>query len=137
VRARRRGVWRPVARLAIPSLALTAIAGSIAFASLAYALCTAIRSTEAAQPIVQAITLPLYLMSGVFVPAADLPAWLRDVGRAFPLEPLADALRHAYGPALRGSGPAWGDLAVLAAWAVAGLAIAQRRFTWTPVTAGA
>jgi ABC-2 type transport system permease protein len=120
---------------AVPSLAVTAIAGSVTFASLAHALCTAIRSTDAAQPVVQAIVLPLCLVSGVFVPAVELPAWLRDLGRALPLEPLADALRHAYAPALHGRALAWGDLAVLAAWAAVGLAIALRRFTWTPVTA--
>jgi ABC-2 type transport system permease protein len=50
------GVDLPVA--AVPALAVTAIVGSVAFASLAYALSSAIRSTDAAQPLVQAITLP-------------------------------------------------------------------------------
>ena len=31
-----------------------------------------------------------------------------------------------------GSGVAWGDLAILAAWGLAGLAIALTRFRWTP-----
>jgi ABC-2 type transport system permease protein len=127
------GVDLPVA--AVPALAVTALVGSVAFASLAYALSSAIRSTDAAQPIVQAITLPLYVVSGVFVPEVDLPSWLRELGMVFPLERLADGLHHAYDPGLRSL--AWGDLGVLVVWAAAGLAIALRRFKWTPAAASA
>jgi ABC-2 type transport system permease protein len=124
----------PLPAAALPAVALTAIVGSIAFASLAYAVATAIRSTDAAQPLVQAISLPLYVVSGVFVPAGDLPAGLHDLGTLFPLARLVHGLRHA---ALHGGAIAWGDLAVMAAWTAAGLAVALRRFRWAPAAAGA
>lgn len=115
----------------IPDVALTAIAGSAAFCVLGYALSTRIRSADAAQPMVQALMLPLYFISGVFVPSVDLPGWLRHVASAFPVEHLADGLRHAYSPT---SGVVWTDLAVLSLWAAGGLVLALRRFSWTPST---
>lgn len=67
--------------------------------------------------------LPLYLASGISIPDPDLPGWVRDLASAFPVERLADGLHAVY----RG-GVAWGDLAVLAAWAAAGLLVGLRRF---------
>jgi len=121
----------------IPAVALTAIVGSVTFCVLAYALSALIRSADAAQPVVQATVLPLYFISGVFVPNVDLPSWLWHVAEFFPVEHLADALHHAYDPAVRGTGIAWSDLAVLAIWMIAGSVIALRRFRWVPAVASA
>ena len=115
----------------IPAVAVTAIFGSAAFCVLGYALSTRIGSADAAQPIVQALMLPLYFISGVFVPSVDLPGWLRHIGALFPVEHLADGLRRAYAP---GSGIVWSDLLALALWAIAGLALALKRFSWIPST---
>jgi ABC-2 type transport system permease protein len=116
----------------IPGVALTAIVGSATFCILGYALSTAVGSEDAAQPIVQAVILPLYFISGIFIPNVNLPAWLRDVAAFFPVQHLADGLHHAYDPAARGTGIVWSDLGVLALWAAIGLAFALRRFSWTP-----
>jgi len=121
----------------LPGVVLTAIVGAIAFCCLGYALSTAIRSADAAQPMVQAIMLPLYFISGVFIPNVNLPRWLRDVAKVFPVEHLAGGLRHAFDPATHGVGIVWSDLGVLALWGVVGLAIALTRFVWTPVAATA
>ena len=129
------GVTLPTRTL--PGVVLTAVVGAIAFCCLGYALSTAIRSADAAQPMVQAIMLPLYFISGVFIPNVNLPAWLRDVAKVFPVQHLADGLHHAFDPATRGAGIVWSDLGVLALWAVVGLAIALTRFSWTPSAATA
>jgi ABC-2 type transport system permease protein len=121
----------------LPGVVLTGIVGAVAFCCLGYALSTAIRSADSAQPMVQAIMLPLYFISGVFIPNVNLPGWLRHVAEFFPVQHLADGLHHAYDPGVHGTGIVWGDLAVLAVWAVAGLGVALRRFSWTPAAAGA
>ena len=121
----------------LPGVVVTAIIGAMTFCCLGYALSTAIRSADAAQPMVQAIMLPLYFISGVFIPNVSLPHWLRDVAKVFPVQHLAAGLRHAFDPATRGVGIVWSDLGVLALWAAAGLAIALTRFTWTPAAATA
>jgi ABC-2 type transport system permease protein len=124
------GVHLPTAT--IPGVALTAIVGSATFCILGYALSTAIESEDAAQPMTQAVMLPLYFISGVFVPNVNLPAWLRHVAKIFPVQHLADGLHHAYDPAAHGIGIVWSDLGVLVLWGLVGLAVALRRFSWTP-----
>jgi ABC-2 type transport system permease protein len=121
----------------LPGVVLTGIVGAVAFCCLGYALSTAIRSADSAQPMVQAIMLPLYFISGVFIPNVSLPTWLRDVAEVFPVQHLAGGLRHAFDPGTHGAGIVWSDLGVLALWAVAGLAFALVRFSWTPATSTA
>jgi len=119
----------------IPGVLVTAVVGAITFCCLAYALTTVIHSADAAQPMVQAIMLPLYFISGVFIPNVNLPSWLRDIAKVFPVQHLAGGLHHAFDPATHGTGIVWSDLGVLALWAIAGLAIALTRFSWTPAAA--
>jgi ABC-2 type transport system permease protein len=119
----------------IPGLALTTLVGSLAFCCLAYAVTSFIRNADSAQPITQAIVLPLYFVSGVFVNTALIPAWLLDIGKAFPVYYLAQATWTPFDPATSAPGIAWRDLLVVSAWGIVGLAIALRRFSWTPGTA--
>lgn len=121
---------RPAAS-ALPAVAVAAIVGSAGLCAVAYAVAALVRSADAVQPMVQAIVVPLYLISGVFAPGLELPGWLRDVADVFPVEHLAHALHTAYEPGV-GSTFDLRDLAVLALWGAAGLAFALRRFTWTP-----
>jgi ABC-2 type transport system permease protein len=121
----------------VPAVIVTAVLGSATFCAVGYALSTQIASADSAQPMVQAIMLPLYFISGVFIPNPNLPSWLQHVATFFPVEHLADALHHAYDPTVQGTGVVWGDLGVLAAWAAVGLMVALRRFAWTPASAAA
>ena len=54
---------------------------------------------DTAQPVTQALLLPLYFISGIFVTVTILPHWLADVGEIFPVRHLASALLIAYNPA--------------------------------------
>ena len=122
---------------AIPAIVVTALLGSVAFCVLGYALTTFIRSVDAAQPVVQATMLPLYFISGVFIPNVALPTWLQDVARIFPVQHLADGLHNAFDPAVHGSAFVGSDISVLLIWAVVGVVVALRRFTWVPASAAA
>ena len=119
----------------IPGIALTAIVGSVSFCALAYAFSTLIENEDAAQPMVQAVMLPLYFISGVFIPAVTLPNWLRHVAQVFPVEHLSDGLHHAFGPTTTGIGIVWSDVGVLALWGAVGLGVALWRFSWLPKAA--
>lgn len=116
-----------------PALTVTVVVGALAFCCLGYALASVIRNEDAAQPVTQAVMLPLYFISGVFVAVTVLPSWLVNVADLFPVRHLADALLVAYNPHTSGSGFAAGDLLVVAAWGVAGLLVAVRRFSWLPL----
>ena len=120
------------ARAGLPALAAALLLGAVAFASLGYALASAIRTPAAAQPVASLVFLPFLLVSGVLVPADRLPARIAAVARIFPVEHLANAIRYALDPAVTGGHLAVADLAVLAAWAVGAFAVAHRRFQWLP-----
>jgi ABC-2 type transport system permease protein len=87
---------------------------------------------DAAQPVTPAIVLPLCFPTCVFIPTLELPHWLIDAGKIFPVHALADTLPAAYNPHTTGPGLRWGDLAILAAWGATGPIIAIRRFSWLP-----
>jgi ABC-2 type transport system permease protein len=121
----------------IPGFAITAVAGSITFCVLGYAFSTAIANEDAAQPMVQAVMLPLYFISGIFIAPTQLPSWLRNVAKVFPVEHLAHGLQHAFQPGATGVGIVWSDLGLLALWAAIGVVVALRRFSWLPKAANA
>ena len=121
----------------IPGFAITAVVGSISFCILAYAFSTVIENEDAAQPMVQAVMLPLYFISGIFIPAVTLPPWLRHVAQVFPVQHLSDGLHHAFAPGTTGIGIVWSDIGVLALWGAIGLVVALVRFSWLPKTANA
>ena len=78
------------------ALAVTVVIGAASFCCLGYALTSLIHDEDAAQPVTQAILLPLYFISGVFVAVSILPHWLAGVGEIFPVRHLANALLIAY-----------------------------------------
>jgi ABC-2 type transport system permease protein len=119
----------------LPGIALTGVVGAATFCCLGYAFSTAIGSADAAQPMVQAVMLPLYFISGVFIPNINLPRWLRDVAEVFPVQHLAGGLRHAFDPGSHGAAIVWSDIGVLALWGAVGFVVALARFTWTPFEA--
>jgi ABC-2 type transport system permease protein len=116
-----------------PALAVTVAAGAASFCCLGYALTSLITTEDAALPTTTAITLPLYFISGVFVPVTALPHWLAGAEEIFPVRHLANALLAAYNPHTTGLGLAGRDLLIVAAWGAAGLLIAIRKFSWLPL----
>jgi ABC-2 type transport system permease protein len=116
----------------IPVFVLDVAVGAVCFTAISFALASFIRDEDSAQPTIQAITLPLYFISGVFVPASQLSSTLKDIAGVFPVRHLNEALFRAFNPATKGSGFAGHDLLIVAIWGVAGLAVALRRFSWSP-----
>jgi len=115
-----------------PTFVLFTVVGALVFCCLGFAAASLIKTIDAAQPVVLAVILPLCFISGVFIPVLQLPHWLLDVAKVFPVHALADSLLAAYNPHSTGSGVHGVDLAVLGAWGAAGLGVAIRRFSWLP-----
>ena len=124
------GVAFPWARL--PEILLVLLIGAAAFCCLGIALTAAIPSQDAAAPIVNALLLPLYFLSGVFIPDDQLPSGVIHFADLFPIRHFFEALFSIYDPGNAGASLEWGDLAIVALWGVAGLALAIRYFRWTP-----
>ncbi len=105
--------------------------GAAAFAGLGFGATALIRSSEGASAVVNLIVLPMAFLSGSFGPTRSYPEVLRWVADVLPLTYLVDLMKGVY---LKGEPfldhPR--ELAVLAAWGIAGALIAWRRFGWEP-----
>jgi ABC-2 type transport system permease protein len=82
--------------------------------------------------VTNAIVLPLYFLSGVFIPETEIPDGVLDVANVFPIRPLFEALLTGFDPSTAGAGFEPGRLAVVGAWGIAGLLAAFFTFRWTP-----
>ncbi len=122
----------PVPTTTIPALLVTLLIGTFAFCALGLALGIAIPSEQAAPPITNFTVLPLYFISGVFVPESEIPDSVLAVASIFPVRPFFEAFLTAFDPATQGAGFDWGALAVVAIWGVAGTLVTVRFFRWAP-----
>jgi ABC-2 type transport system permease protein len=116
----------------LPALLLAVAVGAAAFSCLGFALAAFIPNEDAAPAITNAIVFPIYFLSGIFVPENEIPDGVLNVADAFPVRALFEAIFKAYDPGTSGSGIAFGDLAVVAAWGLAGLIAALIWFRWEP-----
>ena len=113
------------------SLAATIVIGSAVLAALGTATASVIRSAEGAAAVFNLILLPMAFLSGALGPTRHYPAFLRAIGDVLPLKYFINLVNAVY---LHGHG-VWTrpqDLAVLAAWGVAGLVFTKFRFRWEP-----
>jgi ABC-2 type transport system permease protein len=116
----------------IPAVIVALVVGAFSFCCLGFALTAAIPSEDAAAPMALAILLPLYFISGVFIPDSEIPSGVLHVADAFPVRHFFEAFFTAWDPNTTGAGFEWGQLAIVAAWGVLGLLIAMRFFRWEP-----
>ena len=124
------GVEIPWGRL--PAVLVTLAVGAAAFSCLGIALTAAIPSEDAAAPVTNVAVLPLYFLSGVFIPESEIPSGVLHVADVFPIRHFFEAFFAAWDPSTVGAGFEWGHLAVVGIWGLAGLGIAVRTFRWTP-----
>lgn len=116
----------------IPAVLVTLAVGAFAFCCLGFALTAAIPSEDAAPAISNATVLPLYFISGIFIPDSEIPDGVLQVADFFPIRHFFEAFFTAWDPNTIGAGFEWGDLAIVAAWGVAGLLVALFAFRWEP-----
>jgi ABC-2 type transport system permease protein len=105
------------------------LVGSATFCALGFAITALIPNADAAAPIVNFAILPLLFLSGIFIPFGNsTPDWILWIGRVFPVRHFAVGLQAAY----LGTPFHWSDVAVVAAWGIAGLLLSVRFFSWEP-----
>ncbi len=113
----------------IPWLVLVVLVGAAVFSCLGMMLAALTPSSEAAPPLANVVVLPLYFISGVFVPVESLPSWLGTIASWLPVAPFVKAITWPYNPA---TSTPWEPLILLVLWGAIALAIASWRFRWTP-----
>jgi ABC-2 type transport system permease protein len=113
------------------SFVLSLILGAAAFAALGVGLTGVIKRAEGASAVVNAIYFPMLFISGSFFERDTFPDFLQAVAAVLPLTYFIDLV---FGVVYEGD-QIWdrpGDIAVIAAWGLAGALFAARRFRWTP-----
>jgi ABC-2 type transport system permease protein len=116
----------------IPAILVTLVVGAFAFSCLGFALTTIIPSEDAAPAVTNATVLPLYFISGIFIPDSEIPSGVLHFADLFPIRHFFEAFFVAWDPNTVGPGFEWGDLAIVLGWGLAGLAVALRYFRWEP-----
>lgn len=116
----------------IPSLVITLLVGAASFSAIGLALTALIPSEDAAPAVTNAVMLPLYFISDVFIPASDIPSWVSTVASIFPIQHLSRALQENFDPFVEGTPWPWADWLVILAWGAGATVVALRWFSWTP-----
>jgi ABC-2 type transport system permease protein len=114
----------------LPAAFVTAVLGATALCAIGFAVATYVRRADTAPAIANLTLFPILFLSGVFFSLDGAPDWVRAVANVFPLYHIVRAFTACFSPFTQGSGFAFRDLAVIAAWGAVGLAVAVRRFHW-------
>ncbi|MEU6543540.1 ABC transporter permease [Streptomyces sp. NPDC046859] len=102
------------------------VLGTAAFSGLGLLMAGTLKA-EATLAAANLVFLLLLVGGGVVVPLEKFPDAAQDLLGLLPVSALSDGLRDVL---QHGAGMPWGDVAILAVWAVVGLAAAGRFFRW-------
>lgn len=111
------------------SLFLIALLGSASFAGLALLAIARVESIEAANGFLNLITLPMWMLSGVFFSYERFPEFSHDFIRLLPLTALNDGMRSVIndgGGLLENAG----RIGILLGWSLVTFPLAAKRFRW-------
>lgn len=108
------------------SVAALVLLGTAAFSGLGLLMAGTLKA-EVTLAAANLVFLLLLVGGGVIVPLEKFPDAVRDVLALLPISALSDGLRDVL---QHGAAMPWGDLAVLAVWAVLGLGAAAKLFRW-------
>src|SRR6201987_2939252 len=110
-------------------LVVFVVAGVIALSALGVAFAHVIPNFESTAAYVNAVFLPVVFVSFYVFDSSSAPGFLRTIAEALPLSPLIHGLSGAMvtGTSLSHD---LSDLGVIAVWAVLGIWLAVRGFSW-------
>ena len=116
-------------RGSIVLLVATAFLGAMTFAGIGLLTCSRAETMEVGSGLMNAVMIPMWLVSGTFFSADRFPKALQPVIQALPLTALNNSLRSVM---IEGAGFAEvsGKLVLLAAWAFVSFAVALKIFKW-------
>lgn len=122
----------PVPWGTLPLVAVTLVVGAASFSTLGLAVTALIPSRDAAPAIVNLITLPLFFLSGIFIPENEIPEGVLTASSLFPVREFFQAFLASFDPGADGAGFPWVSLLAVAVWGLVGLFLAVRFFRWEP-----
>lgn len=113
--------------LAVLALALLA---SWSFAGLGLLCAARAENSETANGLINLVTMPMFVLSGVFFSSERFPALVQPAIRLLPLSAFNDALRHVVNDGASLPSQAL-PIAVLVGWGITSSVLALRLFRWT------
>jgi ABC-2 type transport system permease protein len=107
-----------------------ALLGSLTFAGLAILIASRAQNTQTASGLMNLMTMPMMVVSGVFFSSSQFPEWAQPVIRALPLTAVLDGLRGIMldGVSMVSLGP---QLLVMALWGLVPFLLALKIFRWS------
>jgi len=116
-------------RGSLAALLAAAALGALAFTGLGLLVASRIRTEEAVMGVINLVSVPMWILSGVFFSAAYFPDAIQPLVRVLPLTAAVDALRAIMleGASLAAVAPALG---ILTAWGAASFGGALALFRW-------
>lgn len=109
-------------------IALVFVSG-LSFGGLGLLIACRAKTIETVSGLMNAVMLPMYVVSGVFFPSDKFPDVVQPLIKLLPLTACIDGLRAIINDGA-GFGDIWREFAVLIVWGVAGFAIAMKLFRW-------
>jgi ABC-2 type transport system permease protein len=113
------------------SLAAVLILGALAFAALGLGITGLVRSAEGSSAVINAVYLPMAIISGTFFTPKSYPGFLRVIADILPLTHYTQLTRDV----MVRNEHLWSDtgaIGVVLLWGAIGLAAALRGFRWQP-----
>ena len=112
-------------------LALTALVfvAGLSFGGLGLLIACRAKTIETVSGLMNAVMLPMYVVSGVFFPSDKFPDIVQPLIKLLPLTACIDGLRAIINDGA-GFGDIWREFAVLAVWGFASFGIAMKLFRW-------
>lgn len=111
---------------ALLTVAIVALLG-VALSSLSYAAGMKLRSEDALASLLNMVSVPVLLLSGILLPMQLAPRWLYNASRVNPFSHVVDGARAAFAGDYGGAA-LWAGLAAALVLAVVGLVVAARTF---------
>jgi ABC-2 type transport system permease protein len=123
------GVFGVPLRGSLALLVALSVLGSLTFAGLGLLVASRAQNTQTVGGLINLVSMPMFLFSGVFFSASRFPEVMQPFIRALPLTALNDALRAVMLDAA-GVSQLLVPIAVLLGWGLASFAIALKLFRW-------
>lgn len=117
-----RAPWRGMAL----GLVLTALLGA-ALSSASYAVALTVKNEDALAPLLNSISVPLLLLSGILLPMSLAPGWLKTVADINPITHIVNGIRAVFRGDLGEVDVLWGAGLALALAAL-GIFLGRRTF---------
>jgi ABC-type multidrug transport system permease subunit len=111
------------------ALGAVILLGATTFAGLGLLIASRAKTIETVSGLMNAIMLPMYVLSGVFFPSDRFPDAVQPFIQILPLTAVNDALRAVMNEG-KGFEAILLPVAVLAAWGAVSFALALKLFRW-------